>query len=144
MVIDLHLYLCFRIETFHILFFFSIETYSCNTRVCFTWKVNTNELTLICKINDLHLRVMIKDQFGNTQADCLPPTSASICEPYYRNGTIIQNRKTNETIYRVKGNINRHINGNWTCRHGTRKDVASVEVTVLKGILSFKIVKDDS
>lgn len=94
-----------------------------------------NELTLICKINNLHLRVLIGDQFGNTQADCLPPTTASICEPYYQNGTIIQNRRTNETIYIVKGNIDRHINGYWTCRHGTRRDVARVEVTVLKGIV---------
>ncbi|XP_071182050.1 uncharacterized protein [Mytilus edulis] len=108
------------------------KTSPCNSYLCFTWKVNMNELTLNCKINDLHLRVLIGDQFGNIQADCLPPTSSSNCEPYYQNGTIIQNRKTNETIYIVKGKIDRHINGNWTCRHGTRRDVARVEVTVFK------------
>ncbi|VDH90826.1 Hypothetical predicted protein [Mytilus galloprovincialis] len=105
---------------------------SCNSHLCFTWKVTIHELTLICKINNLHLRVLIGDQFGNTQADCLPPTSSSNCEPYYQNGTIMQNQITNETIYIVKGKIDRHINGNWTCRHGTRRDVARVEVTVLK------------
>lgn len=104
--------------------------------MCLTWKVNVQQLTLMCKVNNLHLRVLIGDPFGNIQADCLPLTSNSICDSFYRNGTIIQNRMTNETIYIVKGKIDRHINGNWTCRHGTRREVARVEVTVLKGILS--------
>lgn len=66
------------------------------------------------------------------QADCLPPRPFSKCDPYYKNGSITQNPRTNETIYIVKGKIDNYINGNWTCRHGTRKDVAYVEVTVLR------------
>lgn len=107
-------------------------SFSCRTHVCLNWKVSLNELMLICKIDNLHLKVFIGDQYGNTQADCLPPRPFSKCDPYYKNGSISQNPRTNETIYIVKGNIDYHINGNWTCRHGTRKDVAHVEVTVIK------------
>ena len=88
-------------------------------------------LTLICRVDSLNHRIFISDQYGNTQGDCHPPTSADICEPYYRNGTMTQNRITNETVFTVVGNIDNNLNGNWTCRHGTRNDMAAVEVTVL-------------
>ncbi|XP_063398898.1 uncharacterized protein LOC134683519 [Mytilus trossulus] len=119
-----------------LLFLFNIfcpcGTYSCRTHVCFNWKISSSELILTCKVDNLHLKVIIGDQYGNMQADCLPPRPFSKCDPYYKNGSITQNPKTNETIYIVKGKIDNYINGNWTCRHGTRKDVAYVEVTVLR------------
>lgn len=105
---------------------------SCETYVCLKWKVTLNELRLTCKVTKLHFKVWILDQFGNVQASCIPSTPLNKCETYYRNGTISQNSQTNETIFTVSGYIDYHINGNWTCRHGRRRDVAQVEVTVLR------------
>lgn len=109
-----------------------LGTFSCRSHVCLNWKISSSELILTCKVDNLHLKVIIGDQYGNMQADCLPPRPFSKCDPYYKNGSITQNPRTNETIYIVKGKIDNYINGNWTCRHGTRKDVAYVEVTVLR------------
>lgn len=80
----------------------------------------------------MHFKVWIDNQFGNVQAYCIPPIPFSKCEPYYKNGTISQNPKTNETTFTVHGYIDYHMNGNWTCRHGRRRDIAQVEVTVLR------------
>lgn len=93
------------------------------------WKVTGNELQLTCKVNNLKFKVWILNQFGYVQASCIP---SSKCEPYYRNGTISQNRNTNETTFKIHGKIDHHINGNWTCLHGRLRDVARVEVTVLR------------
>lgn len=116
-------------------------TNSCNTYVCFNWKVTWNELKLTCKVNQLHFKVWIYNQFGNVQAYCIPPSPSSKCEPYYKNGTISQNPNTNETTFTVHGYIDYHMNGNWTCRHGRRRDVAKVEVTVLRLQDNYNISK---
>lgn len=105
---------------------------SCTTYVCLNWKVTLYELKLICKVNTLHFNVRILDQYGTEQGYCITPTPTSKCEPYYKNGTLSQNTKTNETIFIVHGKIDYRINGNWTCRHGRQRDTAQVEVTVLK------------
>ncbi|XP_052066131.1 uncharacterized protein LOC127705817 isoform X2 [Mytilus californianus] len=103
----------------------------CNIQTCFTWKISKNRLTLTCKVDDLHLSVFIDDPFGKVQADCVQPHPFVKCEPYYKNGSITQNSTTKETIFTVQGKIDKSINGNWTCRHGTHRDIAKVEVTVL-------------
>lgn len=107
-------------------------TESCTTYVCFNWKVTFHELKLTCKVNKLHFKVWILDQYGNVQGSCIPPTPSSKCEPFYGNGTLSQNSETNETIFIVHGKIDYRINGNWTCLHGRQRDVAQVEVTVLR------------
>ncbi|CAG2223610.1 unnamed protein product [Mytilus edulis] len=104
---------------------------SCRNDICFTWKVNVRTLTLICKVDNLHLSIFIGDPTGKLQADCLPPSQPNNCEPYYKNSSVIQYRSTNETVFQVNGKIDYTVNGNWTCRHGTRKEIASVEVSVL-------------
>lgn len=73
--------------------------------------------------------IFIENQFNNRVADCVP----DLCESYHQNATIIQIFESNKTIYTVYGQIDKKVNGNWTCRHGTNKDIAQVEVTVLKG-----------
>lgn len=112
---------------------------SCRNDICFTWKVNVRTLTLICKVDNLHLSIFIGDPTGKLQADCLPPSQPNNCEPYYKNSSVIQYRSTNETVFQVNGKIDYTVNGNWTCRHGTRKEIASVEVSVLtiKGMIVF-------
>lgn len=119
------------IITVFVLFYINAVISSCRNDICFTWKVSLQTLTLICKVDNLHLSVYIGDPTGKLQADCLPPSHPNNCEPYYKNSSVIQYRSTNETVFRINGNIDYSINGNWTCRHGTRKEIATVEVSVL-------------
>lgn len=70
-----------------------------------------------------------------TVADCYKRS----CDSYYSNGSIFLTKEKNQTIYIVKGIINEHVNGNWTCRHGRNRDIAIVDVTVLtiKGMIMY-------
>ena len=118
----------------------------CSTHICLTWKVNRNCLTLTCKVDKFVHRIFIDDQYGNIQADCSPPNPLIHCESFYKNGIISQNELKNETIFKVVGHIDYHVNGNWTCRHGTSKDTARVEVTIftavenIRGQLNYNIL----
>ncbi|XP_076114114.1 uncharacterized protein LOC143082355 isoform X2 [Mytilus galloprovincialis] len=112
----------------------------CNIQTCFTWKISKNRLTLTCKVDDLHLSIFIEDPFGKRQADCVQPYPSVKCDSYYTNGSITQNSTTKETIFTVQGKIDKSINGNWTCRHGERKDIAKVEVTVFDTLGGFENV----
>lgn len=93
--------------------------------------MEVDKLTLICKVNNLHFKVLIEDPVGQLQADCLPPIPESKCTSHFKDRSISQNIKTNETTFILKGNIDSHVNGYWTCRHGTKVDLAKVDVTVL-------------
>lgn len=119
--------------SFQITFLKFIGTRACDENICLTWEVTKTELILTCKIDFLHLGVFVDDPFGKTQAECFPPIPYE-CEAYYSNGSIIHNQWTKETIFKLIGNIDHRINGNWTCRHGTSKDTATAHVLLLKAI----------
>lgn len=105
---------------------------SCNFKICFTWKVSQDNLTLICKVHSLKYRVRITNPYHIKVADCFPGyKNLSVCDSPYKNGSIHQDRNTNTTIYTVNGTIDNHVNGIWTCNHGTEIDNAKVDVTVL-------------
>lgn len=118
---------------------------ACNLQTCLEWRISVDELTLICKIDNLHLLVLIDDPAGSTRADCYPDTEHTTCESYYENESITQNPTTKEIVYTVHGKIDHHLNGKWSCRHGTRLNVATVEVTVLERctyvIMSFNNIQ---
>lgn len=100
----------------------------CNTRVCVDWKLDKHELTLTCKITNVRSRVYIYGPHGNIQAVCLPPYLFN-CEAYYTNGSIVYNAFTKEFRFKVKDETDKKIAGNWTCRHGTRRDASSVFIS---------------
>ncbi|CAC5408453.1 unnamed protein product [Mytilus coruscus] len=100
----------------------------CSIEICFSWKVSLNSLTLICKVSSLEHYVYIKNQFNQQVADC----HLNFCDSYHQNASIKQILKSNETIFTVNGQIDNKLNGNWTCQHGLKLDIAQVEVTVLK------------
>lgn len=43
----------------------------------------------------------------------------------------MQNSKTNVTYLKIIGQIDSDFNGQWECRHGTNRDSATINVTVL-------------
>lgn len=98
--------------------------------MCLTWKVKNNSLILTCKIPNLKFSVYLYDPWNNEQGYCFTPIPTIKCHPHFQNVSIYQNRETNETVFTLTGNINQRLNGNWTCKHGTRIDSRTVEVTL--------------
>lgn len=43
----------------------------------------------------------------------------------------MQNPTTNVTYLKILGQIDSQFNGQWECKHGTNRDSASINVTVL-------------
>lgn len=115
---------------------------SCEPGVCFNWRISSKMLTLFCKIDKLHFKTYIEDPRGNIQAECLPLTTNIYCHGKYKNVSITLNPKTNELKFTLRGVINKQVNGNWTCRHGVRRDVAYVEVTVFTDKVDVQVKEE--
>lgn len=47
----------------------------------------------------------------------------------HTNGSIVYNAFTKEFRFKVKDETDKKIAGNWTCRHGTRRDASSVFIS---------------
>ncbi|XP_052065600.1 uncharacterized protein LOC127705325 isoform X2 [Mytilus californianus] len=119
------------------------ESNLCSIDICFNWKITTNALILKCKVPSVIHRLMIINQFDKILADCVPPpTTAQNCASDFKNGSIRYDAMSNETIFTMTGTINHHLNGNWTCRHGTSLDIAQVEVTVIIAPMSQEKLKE--
>lgn len=101
----------------------------CNTSICLDWELDVNKLTLTCRIKHIHLRVFIDDPYGNMQAVCLPPYPF-VCEAYYKYGSISYSSITKEIKFIVKRGTNQKVEGYWTCRHGTGRDISKSFVSM--------------
>lgn len=112
------------------LFFVGILSCQDNVCMCLTWKVKNGSLVLTCKISNLVWPVSLYDTLDKEQGFCAHPIPVVKCYPLYKNVSIHQNRKTNETIFNVTGPLDQRLNGNWTCRHGSRAEYVTTEVTL--------------
>ncbi|XP_076113724.1 uncharacterized protein LOC143082025 [Mytilus galloprovincialis] len=104
----------------------------CSINICLRWTARQDILTIICKIDRLYLPVYIYNNFGKEIARCSIPFPSPLCTPTHNNIIVQQNAKTNETIVKVRRNIDRSINGNWSCRHGygVSKYEANIEINI--------------
>lgn len=121
-----------KIVACFIIVIFPTGVHLCSFRVCLTWRISVKKLTLVCKVDGLHLSVFIDDPLGHRRADCFLYKDEALCDAYYKNESITQNPRTHEIVYTWHGQIDNKLNGNWTCKHGSSRDVATVEVTVLE------------
>lgn len=103
----------------------------CNIRVCLTWTVQKNYLDIRCRVNSLRFGVEFINNDKKEQGFCVHPRPIPKCFTSYNNTLIIQNSLTNITYLRIQGEIDSHFNGEWECKHGTNRDSATINVTVL-------------
>ena len=87
------------------------------------------KLTLVCRIQKHQFATSIVDPKGDVKANCFP--LHSWCFTNQNNGNVSFNHKTNELTLTVCGDINKGVNGDWLCKHGSDKAIAHVEATVL-------------
>ncbi|CAC5384445.1 unnamed protein product [Mytilus coruscus] len=104
----------------------------CNIKICLTWTVHKDHLDLTCKVNVLVYDVEFYNNKNTEQGYCLHPLPSPKCIPKYNNTIIRQNATTNVTYLKVINQIDSTFNGLWECRHGTNRDQASVNITVLQ------------
>ncbi|CAC5409023.1 unnamed protein product [Mytilus coruscus] len=109
--------------------FVSSGSSMCNTNICLDWKMDVNKLTLTCRIKHLHLRVFMYDPHGTTQAVCLPPYPF-VCEAYYKYGSMSYSSISKEIQFTVNRETSKKMEGYWTCRHGTGRDISKVFVSM--------------
>lgn len=112
------------------------EILSCNIKVCLTWMANTNSIEFRCRVDDLIFQVKFFNKFNSELAYCLFPIrnlNETRCSSHFINSTIVQDLKTNTTMLTVRGQIDKRINGVWSCKHGTNISQATVNVTVWIG-----------
>lgn len=103
----------------------------CSIRVCLTWTVQNNFLDLKCTVNHLIYGVEFYNNRRKELGFCLHPKPTPQCYASNINTDIIQNSKTNVTYLRIHGHIDSRFNGEWECKHGTNRDSAIINVTVL-------------
>ena len=102
----------------------------CNINICLTWRIQSDHLDLICRVNALNFPVEFWT--NNTEAGfCSQPKPSPSCYPLHKDINLSQNTHTNVTILSLRRGISSKINGPWECRHGTNKDKAIVNVTIL-------------
>lgn len=103
----------------------------CNIQVCLTWTVQKNYLDIRCRVNSLRFGVEVVNNRKKEQGFCVHPRPIPKCFTSYNNTLIMQNSLTNITYLRIQGEIDSHVNGEWECKHGTNRDSATINVTVL-------------
>lgn len=104
----------------------------CNIRVCLTWTVQKNYLDLKCRVNFLIYTVEFTNNKREEQGFCIHPNPFPSCYTSNNDTIIMQNSTTNITYLRIHGHVDSHYNGEWACNHGTNRDSATINVTVLQ------------
>lgn len=62
------------------------------------------------------------------EGHCLSPIPISTC---FSHNVIYQDRKTNTTLLVIQREVDSRLDGSWKCIHGTRRDAAIVNVTII-------------
>lgn len=117
---------------FNVFFFFFSAITSCNIRVCLTWEAEKENITFKCKVNQLRFNLYFFNPANEEQGHCISPFPFPKCYSSSSSIVISQDRRTNTTFLEIHRHINSGINGPWKCSHGTNRDKAIVNVTVLK------------
>ncbi|XP_052061235.1 uncharacterized protein LOC127701413 [Mytilus californianus] len=105
---------------------------SCSIKMCLQLNVDSNQITFICKIDDLHLPVRFYNNHGVEIAYCIVPNPSPECKPIHDYAQIEQYPHKNETVMIVTGTIDKQFNGNWSCHHGGNLHEANVNILKTK------------
>lgn len=102
---------------------------SCDVHVCLTWEAQRENITFKCKVSHLQWRVYFYNPLNKEEGHCLSPIPISTC--YSSHNVISQDRKTNTTFLVIHREVDNKLDGPWKCIHGTRREEAIVNVTVI-------------
>lgn len=95
-----------------------------------------------CRVDDLSWKIYFYNPSEEELGHCTTPFPVSTCFPT-KNNLITQDRESNTTILIVNRHVDSALNGLWRCAHGTKRDDAFVNVTILKeGMMFLKNMSD--
>lgn len=103
-----------------------------------TWNIDRENVTFQCKVNHLSMNVEFYNPILEEEGYCVMPIPNSECHPMHNN-TMMQDLRTNTTFLILQRHIDDRLNGPWKCLHGTNRDEAIVNITILKGILCLLV-----
>lgn len=86
-------------------------------------------MKLTCKTDDLQLKIIFHDNLDEEKGFCLLSYPKPLCHSHSENDSISINLGTNETMLVVHDISDKHIQGRWTCSHGTSYEHAVVNIT---------------
>lgn len=96
-----------------------------------SWSIRQNTLIFRCQTSDMNGKISFYDQHNQEQAQCTIPYSSPQCISYYPNRLIEQNVKLRETSLVIRGDVDHHLNGNWSCHLGQNIESAFTYVRIL-------------
>ncbi|XP_071149473.1 uncharacterized protein [Mytilus edulis] len=102
---------------------------SCNVHLCLTWQAQKENITFKCRVSQLQWKVYFYNPENDEQGHCLSPIPFSTCFSSHNN--ITQDLKTNTTLLVIHREVDSRLDGSWKCIHGTKRDEAIVNVTVI-------------
>ncbi|CAC5410053.1 unnamed protein product [Mytilus coruscus] len=88
-------------------------------------------------------KISFFDQHNQEQAKCAIPYSSPKCISYYPNRLIEQNVKLRVTSLVIRGDVDHHLNGNWSCHLGQNIESAFTYVRILNTIVSNNVCKPE-
>lgn len=117
---------------------------ACNVNVCLTWEAEKEKVTFKCRVSRLQWRLYFYNPDNTEEGHCLNPVPFSSCHSS-NNNLISQNTITNTTFLLINGRFQKKIIGTWKCLHGTERDEANVNVSVINtgNVLVYKIFTEN-
>ncbi|XP_052103370.1 uncharacterized protein LOC127736820 isoform X1 [Mytilus californianus] len=103
---------------------------SCDVHVCLTWEAENEKITFKCRVSRLKWRLYFYNPDNKEEGHCLNPIPFPLC--YSSNNNVIsQDLRTNTTVLLIHGHVKKKLIGTWKCVHGTERDKAFVNVSVI-------------
>lgn len=99
--------------------------------MCMTWEIHPENVTLKCTVSCMQYSVTIYNPVNVEEGYCQFYHEHTECAPKTKNHKIYLDRSTNKTILIIMTHIDDKMNGPWRCDHGTNRDTAIVNITVL-------------
>ncbi|CAC5378095.1 unnamed protein product [Mytilus coruscus] len=102
---------------------------SSDVHVCLTWEAKKENITFKCKVSNLLWKVYFSNPENEEQGFCVSPIPVQECHSSHN--VITQDLQTNTTVLVIQRHVDSKLNGPWKCSHGTNRDAAIVNVTVI-------------
>lgn len=108
-----------------------ITGYCIDRHECLTWEINSNLLTLTCRLNHFSEPVILIDNHEHEYIGCFFNEAINACLSRPNSYNITVDNSTNTVILTIEDVHKKTVNGKWKCKQG--KKIYETEVSISKG-----------
>lgn len=109
----------------------NIGGYCHDKHECLTWEINSNLLTLICRLNHSSEPVILIDNHEREYVRC--SFTSATCFPRHKSKDISIDNYTNTVTFTIEDIDKKNGDGKWKCKQG--KNIFETEVSTSKGLM---------